>query len=48
MIRELLVGAAGAFGGTIGLAFRCSRRKDLLLSQPVYYTEVHFQGRMDQ
>ena len=35
-------------GGTIGLAFRCSRRKDLLLSQPVYYTEVHFQGRTDQ
>ena len=35
-------------GGTISLAFRCSRRKDLLLSQPVYYTEVHFQGRGDQ
>ena len=35
-------------GGTISLAFRCSRRKNLLLSQPVYYTEVHFQGRGDQ
>ena len=35
-------------GGTIGLSFRSSKRKDLLLSQPVYYTEVHFQGRTDQ
>jgi len=35
-------------GGTFGLAFRSARRKDLLLSQPVYYTEVHFQGRTDQ
>jgi len=35
-------------GGSIGLAFRSSNRKDLLLSQPVYYTEVHFQGRTDQ
>ena len=35
-------------GGSISLAFRCSKRKDLLLSQPVYYTEVHFQGRGDQ
>jgi len=35
-------------GGSIGLAFRCSKRKELLLSQPVYYTEVHFQGKTDQ
>ena len=31
-------------GGTISLAFRVSRRRDMLMSQPVYYTEVHFQG----
>ena len=35
-------------GGTISLAFRASRRKDLLMSQPIYYTEVHFQGRTDR
>ena len=35
-------------GGIISLAFRSSRRKDLLMSQPVYYTEVHFQGRTDR
>ena len=34
-------------GGMISLSFRCSRRKDMLLSQPIYYTEVHFQGRGD-
>ena len=31
-------------GGTISLAFRSSRRRDQLMSQPVYYTEIHFQG----
>lgn len=31
-------------GGTISLAFRSSRRRDQLMSQPLYYTEVHFQG----
>ena len=31
-------------GATISLAFRASRRLDMLMSQPVYYTEVHFQG----
>lgn len=35
-------------GATISLAFRASHRKDGLMSQPVYYTEVHFQGRTDQ
>ena len=35
-------------GSTISLAFRASRRLETLLSQPVYYTEVHFQGRTDQ
>ena len=35
-------------GSTISLAFRASRRREALLSQPVYYTEVHFQGRTDQ
>ena len=35
-------------GSTISLAFRASRRREMLLSQPVYYTEVHFQGRTDQ
>lgn len=35
-------------GSTISLAFRASRRRATLLSQPVYYTEVHFQGRTDQ
>ena len=31
-------------GSTIALAFRSSRRRDQLMSQPIYYTEVHFQG----
>jgi len=31
-------------GGTISLAFRSSRRRDQLMSQPIYYTEIHFQG----
>lgn len=35
-------------GGTISLAFRASRRRDALMSQPVYYTEVRYQGRDDQ
>ena len=35
-------------GSTIALAFRASRRLETLMSQPVYYTEVHFQGRTDQ
>lgn len=35
-------------GSTISLAFRASRRLETLLSQPVFYTEVHYQGRTDQ
>ncbi len=35
-------------GATISLAFRASRRRDALMSQPVYYTEVHYQGRDDE
>ena len=35
-------------GSVISLAFRSSRRRDALMSQPVYYTEVHFQGRDDK
>lgn len=35
-------------GSTISLAFRASRRRDGLMSQPLYYTEVQFQGRDDQ
>ena len=31
-------------GGTISLGFRSSRRRDQLMSQPIYYTEIHFQG----
>ena len=31
-------------GSTISLAFRASRRLQMLMSQPVYYTEAHFQG----
>ena len=31
-------------GSTISLAFRASRRLQTLMSQPIYYTEVHFQG----
>lgn len=35
-------------GAAISLAFRASRRRDALMSQPVYYTEVHYQGRDDE
>ncbi len=35
-------------GATISLAFRASRRRDGLMSQPIYYTEVHYQGRDDE
>ena len=35
-------------GSTISLAFRASRRPQALMSQPVYYTEVHFQGKVDE
>ena len=35
-------------GSTIALAFRSGRRLETLMSQPVFYTEVHFQGRTDQ
>lgn len=35
-------------GSTISLAFRASHQRQALLSQPVFYTEVHFQGRTDQ
>ena len=35
-------------GSVISLAFRASHRRDGLMSQPVYYTEVHFQGRDDK
>ena len=35
-------------GSTITLAFRSSRRRDQLMSQPLYYTEVHFQGDPNQ
>ena len=35
-------------GSTISLAFRASKRRDGLMSQPVYYTEVQFQGRTDK
>ena len=35
-------------GAVISLAFRASRKKASLMSQPVYYTEAHFQGRTDQ
>jgi len=31
-------------GSVISLAFRSSRRRDQLMSQPLYYTEIHFQG----
>lgn len=31
-------------GGLISIAFRASRRRDQLMSQPICYTEVHFQG----
>lgn len=30
--------------GTIQLSFRATRRKNQLFSQPLYFTEVHFQG----
>ena len=32
-------------GAVISLAFRASRRRSQLMSQPVYFTEVHFQGK---
>ena len=35
-------------GATISLAFRASRRRDALMSQPVYYTDVRYQGRDDE
>ena len=35
-------------GSTIALAFRASRRLETLMGQPVFYTEVHYQGRTDQ
>ena len=35
-------------GATISLAFRASKRRDGLMSQPAYYTEVRFQGRVDK
>ena len=35
-------------GGTISLAFRASHRLEQLLSQPVFYTEVRFQGDRNQ
>ena len=35
-------------GAVISLAFRAGRRRASLMSQPVYYTEVHFQGKTDQ
>ena len=35
-------------GSTISLAFRASRRPQALMSQPVFYTEVHFQGKADK
>lgn len=35
-------------GATISLAFRASKRRDGLMSQPAYYTEVQFQGRVDR
>ena len=31
-------------GATITLAFRASQRREQLMSQPIFYTEVHFQG----
>ena len=31
-------------GATIQLAFRASRRKESLMSQPLFVSEVHFQG----
>lgn len=35
-------------GTVIQLSFRCSRRKDQLLMQPVYVSEVRFQGDGDK
>lgn len=35
-------------GGSISLGFRSSRRRDQLMSQPIYYTEIHFQGDPNQ
>ena len=31
-------------GATVSLAFRASHRLEQLLSQPIFYAEVHFQG----
>ena len=31
-------------GATVQLAFRASRRKEALMSQPLFVSEVHFQG----
>lgn len=31
-------------GAVIQLAFRCSRRKESLMSQPLFVSEVHYQG----
>lgn len=35
-------------GGTISLGFRSCSRRDLLMSQPIYYTEIRFQGDPNQ
>lgn len=35
-------------GATVSLAFRASHRLEQLLSQPVFYTEVRFQGERNQ
>jgi len=35
-------------GATITLALRSSRRRDQLMSQPIYYTDIHFQGDPNQ
>ena len=31
-------------GATIQLAFRCARRKESLMTQPLFVSEIHFQG----
>lgn len=35
-------------GATISLGFRSSSRPDQLMSQPIYYTEIRFQGDPNQ
>ena len=35
-------------GATVQLAFRASRRKEALMSQPLFVSEVHFQGDPEQ